>query len=300
MAAFSLLTALFGSGKRISISKRFDLVSTAGPASTSKVWKAHDHKLGQIVCLKITRAKKGATEAKKASTNVKKASQPPAPKAPTEGKVLEALKGHPNIVRVLEHGLTSKEEQYVVMELIEGLGLNFLIETKNAQLQGNRVNFLTQLIEAVEYIHGQKYLHRDIRPRNVLVTKDNVVKLIDFELAIPNDTAFCRPGPVVGNANYLAPELIKRRAMDHRSDLFSLGVTAYEVFTGNLPWEKADSWQTALAHINRPGRPPRDFRADLDDRTNAFLIKAIARDPQERFQTAAQFKSALLALPRGD
>jgi serine/threonine protein kinase len=184
------------------------------------------------------------------------------------------------------------------MELIEGLGLNFLIETKNAQLEGNRINFLTQLTEAVEYIHSQKFLHRDIRPRNVLVTNDNVVKLIDFELAIPNDPAFCRPGPVVGNANYLAPELIKRRALDHRSDLFSLGVTAYEVFTGNLPWEKADSWQTALAHINRPGLPPKDFRSDLDDRTSAFLTKAIARDPQERFQTAAQFKSALAALPR--
>jgi serine/threonine protein kinase len=298
MAALSLLTGLFGGKKRVTISKRFDLVSTAGPGSTSKVWKARDHKLGQMVCLKITEAKKEPAKAKKASTDGKKASQPPAPKAPSEGKVLEALT-HPHIVRALEHGLTSKEEQYVVMEFIEGVGLHFLIETKNSQLAGNRVNFLTQLTEAVEYIHGQKFLHRDIRPRNVLVTKDNVVKLIDFELAIPNDPAFCRPGgSVVGNANYLAPELIKRRPMDHRSDLFSLGVTAYEVFTANLPWEKADSWQTALAHINRPGLPPRDFRADLDERTSAFLIKAIARDPQERFQTAAQFRTALAALPR--
>src|SRR5262249_53275142 len=284
MAVFSLLTALFGSGqKRITISKRFDLVSSAGAGSTSKLYKARDHKLGRVVCLKITEGKKIPTEAKKS-----RQSKPAGPKAPSEGKVLEALK-HPHIVQALEHGLTSKDEQYVVMELIDGLGLNFLIETKNAQLGGNRINFLTQLTEAVEHIHGQKFLHRDIRPRNVLVTKDNVVKLIDFELAIPNDPAFCRPGPVVGNANYLAPELIKRRVMAHRSDLFSLGVTAYEVLTGNLPWEKADSWQTALAHINRPGRPPRDFRPDLDERTSAFLIKAIDRDPQERFQTAAQF-----------
>jgi serine/threonine protein kinase len=293
MAVFSLLTALFGSGKRITISKRFDLVSSAGAGSTSKLWKARDHKLGRMVCVKITEAKKLSAEAKKA-----RPSQPPGPKAPTEGKVLESLK-HPHIVQVLEHGLTSKNEQYVAMEFIEGLGLNFLIETKNSQLQGNRINFLIQLTEAIEYIHGQKFLHRDIRPRNVLVTPDNVVKLIDFELAIPNDPSFCRPGgSVLGNANYLAPELIKRKTMDHRSDLFSLGVTAYEVLTGNLPWEKADSWQTALAHINRPGLPPRDFRADLDDRTSAFLIKAIARDPQERFQTAAQFKSALATLPR--
>src|SRR5262245_32938054 len=219
MAVSSLLTALFGSGKRITLSKRFDLVSSAGTGSTSKVWKARDHKRGRMVCVKVTEAKKAPTNAQKA-----RPSQPAGPKAPSEGKVLDALK-HPNIVQVLEHGLTTKDEHYVAMELIEGLGLNFLIETKNSQLQGNRVNFLTQLTEAVEYIHGQMYLHRDIRPRNVLVTKDNLVKLIDFELAIPNDPAFCRPGPVVGNANYLAPELIKRRALDHRSDLFSLGVT---------------------------------------------------------------------------
>jgi serine/threonine protein kinase len=292
MAVFSLLTALFGGKKRVTISKRFDLVSSAGAGSTSKLWKARDHKLGRIVCLKITERKKVPAAAKNAGQ-----SQTAGPKAPTEGKVLEALK-HPNIVQVLEHGLTSKDEQYVVMELIDGLGLNFLIETKNSQLQGNRISFLTQLTEAVEYIHTQKFLHRDIRPRNVLVSKDNIVKLIDFELAIPNDPAFCRPGSVVGNANYLAPEIIKRRPMDPRSDLFSLGVTAYEVLTSDLPWEKADSWQTALAHINRPGRPPRDFRPDLDDRTSAFLIKAIARDPQERFQTAGQFKTALSALPR--
>jgi len=125
-----------------------------------------------------------------------------------------------------------------------------------------------------------------------------VVKLIDFGLTIPYQPLFCRPGNRTGTPNYMAPELIKRHTTDHRVDLFALGVTAYEVFTGALPWEKADSLQTVQAHINTPGRQPRELRRDLDDATNAFLLKAIARDPRDRFQTAAEFKAALQALPR--
>ena len=85
---------------------------------------------------------------------------------------------------------------------------------------------------------------------------------------------------------------------DHRVDLFALGVTAYEMFTGDLPWEKAESMQTLLSHINSPGRDPREHRPDLDKPTAKFLIKAIERDPDKRFQTAAEFREALEALPQ--
>ena len=87
---------------------------------------------------------------------------------------------------------------------------------------------------------------------------------------------------------------------DHRVDLFALGVTAYETFTGPLPWEKSQSLQTLLSHLNSPGKDPREFRPDLDDATAAFLIKAVQRDPTKRFQTAAEFRDALQALPKQD
>ena len=215
---------------------------------------------------------------------------------PKEGDVCLALK-HENIVQTYEEGITTDGEPYVVMELIDGVGLNYLIEMRSQQLEGNRINFLSQLADALEYVHAQGYLHRDICPRNAMVTKDNVVKLIDFGLAIPNRPNFLRPGNRTGTPNYLAPELIRRVATDRRVDLFALGVTAYEVFTFDLPWEKTQSLQTLLSHMNVPGKSPLEVRPDLDEATVAFLLKAIERDPRDRFQTVAEFRDALQELP---
>src|SRR5947209_16628523 len=149
------------------------------------------------------------------------------------------------------------------MELIEGVGLNFLIETRNRQLNGKRINYLVQLCDGLEYVHQQGYLHRDICPRNVLINQDGTVKIIDLGLALPYRPEFCKPGNRTGTPNYLAPELIKRQTTDHRVDLFALGVTAYEMFTGELPWDKAASLQTLLSHMNSPGKDPRELRRDL-------------------------------------
>src|SRR5205823_14608047 len=134
----------------------------------------------------------------------------------------------------------------------DGMGLNFLIETKSPHLKNNRINFLTQVAEGMEYIHRQGYLHRDICPRNIMVTREDVVKIIDFGLTIPYRPEFCKPGNRTGTPDYLAPEVIKRTTTDIRVDLFALGVTAYEMFIGELPWEKSESMQTLLSHMNSP------------------------------------------------
>ncbi len=193
--------------------------------------------------------------------------------------------------------MTTEGEPYLVMELVDGLGLNFLIETKSPQMEGNRISIVNQLAEALGYLHRQGYLHRDICPRNVMVTKEGKVKMIDFGLAIPSKPEFCRPGNRTGTPNYLAPEVIRRVATDHRVDMFALGVTAYEVFTGDLPWEKAQSMQTLLSHMNSPGKDPREVVKSMDAATAKFLMKAIERDPRERFQTPAKLQDALNELP---
>src|SRR5262249_45490638 len=150
-----------------------------------------------------------------------------------------------------ECGITTKGEPFLVMEWIEGLGMNFLIETKSPQLEPNAFNYLIQLSEALGHIHSQRFLHRDLCPRNVMITKEGVVKLIDFGLTIPYKPEFCRPGNRTGTADYLPPELIKRQATDHRVDLFALGVTGFEVFTRQLPWERAaSSEETLRRHMN--------------------------------------------------
>ncbi len=293
---FAIFKKLFASGPkkpreaslpRIDVRKRFDLMGRMGQGSMSKVWRARDRSLGRTVCLKLLDREKTAKFEARFVGLVK----------PREGAISLVLR-HKNLVQTFEHGLTTEGEYYLVMELIEGNGLNFLVETRSEQLNGHRVEILSQMAEGLEYMHKQGYLHRDICPRNVMVTRDYEAKLIDFGLAIPYQPQFCKPGNRTGTPNYLAPELIRRTSTDHRVDLFALGVTAYEVFTFGLPWEKAESLQTLLSHMNSAGRDPRDLRPDLDEKTARFLIKAVERDPNARFQTATAFREALQTLPK--
>jgi serine/threonine protein kinase len=290
-----LFSLLFGPKKPKSrlpiadVSKRFELLGRTGQGSMSKVWRARDKNIGRVICLKILDKEKTA----------RFDARFPGLKRPSEGAVMMMLR-HPNVVKTYEHGLTTKGEPYIVMELIEGMGLNFLVETRSPSLKGNRVRVLCQVADGIEYIHSQKYLHRDICPRNVMVTNEGVVKIIDFGLTVPYTPAFCKPGNRTGTPNYLAPELIKRTTTDHRVDLFALGVTAYEMFTNNLPWEKSESLVTLMSHMNSPGKDPRDFIPDMDLALANLLRKAIERDPRERFQTAVELREAFKGLPEKD
>jgi serine/threonine protein kinase len=282
----------FGSGSSgslptINVRKRFELLNRTGQGSMSKVWRARDKSLGRTVCLKLLDKEKTAKfEARFQGL-----------KKPKEGTICHGLR-HKNIVQTYEFGLTTDGEYYLVMEFLEGMGLNFLTETRSDKLNGKRIDYLAQMAEGLDYLHKQGYLHRDICPRNIMVTNEGVVKLIDFGLTIPNRPEFCKPGNRTGTPNYLAPELIRRVTTDHRVDLFALGVTAYEVFTFNLPWEKTESMQTLLSHMNSPGRDPREYRPDLDKATAAFLIRSVERDPRNRFQNAEEFREAVLKLPK--
>jgi eukaryotic-like serine/threonine-protein kinase len=287
---------LFGGGskggRRVDISKRFDIRGRHGQGSMSKVYQAFDKQLGRTVCLKVLDKEKTARfEEKFKLMGLKK---------PSEGEVCEALR-HQNLVRTFDHGVSSNGEPFVVMEWIEGLGLNYLIETKSPQLQGNRMNYLVQLCDAVDYMHGQKFLHRDLCPRNVMIDKENLVRLIDFGLTVPYTPQFCQPGNRTGTTDYLAPEIIKRKQTDNRVDLFALGVTAFEVFTARLPWErKLSSEQTLRTHLNSPANSPKDFNPELDDDLVEVLMKAIEKDRDLRYRSAREFKEALQKLKRQD
>jgi serine/threonine protein kinase len=285
----SKLKQLFAgkSSDRVDIKKRFHILGKSGMGSMSQVFRAKDSKLGKMVCLKVLDKEKTAKfEARFVGL-----------KRPSEGAISMELR-HPNIVETFEHGLTTSGEQYLVQEWVDGTGLHILLETNNELLAGSRAKILAQVADALDHVHKQKYIHRDICPRNVIVTQGQVAKLIDFGLTLPYKPEFCKPGNRTGTAQYLAPEIIKRSATDHRVDLFALGVTAYETYTGYLPWGNDESVQTLMSHMNDPGKDPRDFNPDLDEATARFLMKAIEREPAKRFQTAAEFRDAAKALPK--
>jgi serine/threonine protein kinase len=279
-----------GSGKKrkakVDLKKRFDLQTRSGQGSMSKVWRAYDRDIGRTVCLKLLDKEKTARfEARFVGR-----------KKPPEGEICAVL-SHPNIVKTYDYGTTTQGEPFLSMEWIDGVGLNFLIETRSPGLKDKTISYLCQLCDAIEYMHKERYLHRDLCPRNVMVNNEGQIKLIDFGLAIPYTPAFCEPGNRTGTPDYLAPEIIRRQTTDNRVDLFALGVTAYEVFTGALPWPKAQgSMEILVKHINQAGRDPRDVKPNLDDAVRDLLVKAIERDVGRRFQTAADFRQALRSL----
>jgi serine/threonine protein kinase len=276
--------------KSCDISKRFELSGRTGQGSMSKVYRAYDRTIGRNVCLKLLdKLKTQNFEARFKGM-----------KKPSEGEICMALR-HDNIVRTYEYGISTKGEPYLVMEWVEGLGLNYLVETRSPQLNGNRVNYVCQLCDAVQYMHDNKWLHRDLCTRNVMVDNDGVVKLIDFGLTIPYTPAFTAGGNRTGTSDILAPELIKRKPTDHRVDLFALGVTAYEIFTGQLPWERSpSSEETFRRRLNTSPRTAKELNPKVDDELNALLLKSVAKEPQDRFPSATAFKEALGKLKKQD
>lgn len=290
MGLLDSLKKMFSSGSKLPIldvERRFELLGRTGQGSMSKVYRARDRQTGRLVCLKLLDPEKTAKfEARFVGL-----------KKPSEGEICTMLK-HPNIVKTSEYGITTKKEPYLIMEFVDGVGLNFLIENKSEKLTGHRADFMSQLADGIEALHRLGFLHRDVCPRNVMVTNDGVVKIIDLGLAIPYRPEFCKPGNRTGTTNYLAPELIKRQTTDHRVDMFALGVTAFETFTGDTPWEKAASLQMLLSHMNSPARDPREIRKGLDAATAKFLTKAVEREPSKRFQNPAEFRDALRTIPK--
>lgn len=290
MGVFTKLRGLFSGGAlRVDIGRRFELIARVGQGSMSRVFRARDSTTGRIVALKILDRRKTAELAARFAGVVK----------PIEGEVAVSLR-HPNIVSTYEHGLTRDREQFLVMEFVEGVGLNFLIETKSPALAGRRVEYLLQTARALSYFHGAGYIHRDVCPRNLLVNPEGVVKLIDFGLAVPATPPFMRPGNRTGTASYMAPELIMRQPTDQRIDVYSFGVTAYEVICGRLPYEATQSLQAVLQHVNQPPIHPLEVRADLDETTVKMLLKGLERDPRARWRSMSEFIDALENLPRKD
>ena len=169
-------------------------------------------------------------------------------KKPTEGEIATSFK-HPRIVKTYSHGMTTNDEQFLVMEFLDGPGLNSLIIGRSKLLDGNRLTLARQAAEALEAVHEAGYIHRDICPRNFVCAKDATsLKLIDFGLTLPAEKEFMLPGNRTGTPNYMAPEVVRRKQTDQRLDIFAFGVSMYELFAFELPWQRGDTGQAAMSH----------------------------------------------------
>ncbi|MFM9964664.1 MAG: serine/threonine protein kinase [Planctomycetaceae bacterium] len=265
--------------ERVDIARRFELLARVGQGSMSKVWRARDSMTGRMLAIKVLdKVKTERFESRFVGL-----------KKPTEGEIAVGLL-HPNIVKTHEFGTTTNDEQYLMMDFVDGLSLSYLVDTQNDQMKENCLNYIIQLGEAIDYLHKQNWIHRDLCPRNVMVDSDNTVKLIDFGLVVPNTPDFQKPGNRTGTANYMAPELIKRQRTDQRIDVFSFSVTAYEMYSKRLPWDVPDqeTLDTVIQHINKPPKPLAGFAPHIDPRVADILMKGLHQNPNDRWQSMAE------------
>src|SRR5579859_7139599 len=217
--------ALLNRPAKVDIRARFEILREAISGTMSSFFVARDRQTGQTVGLKLLDPEKTALfEAR--FTGLSK---------PTEGEIASQFV-HANIVRTLEHGMTTDGQQYLVMEYIDGPGLNSLLIVRSPRLDGMRLSLTRQAAESLDVVHTAGYIHRDVCPRNFVLYRDcRMLKLIDFGLAVPETPSFTQPGNRTGTPNYMAPELVRRKKADHRLDIFAFGVTLYELFTFELP-----------------------------------------------------------------
>ncbi len=275
---------------RLDVRKRFILVREAISGTMSKFYVAKDRQTGEMVGLKILDLEKTAQfEARFKGLN-----------KPCEGEIGTRLQ-HPYIVRTLEYGLTTEGAQYVVMELLGGPGMNSLIVAKDrGRLDGGRVKYLRQVAEALDAVHQAGFIHRDVCPRNLMLTADaETLKLTDFGLSVPATPPFLQPGNRTGTPNYMAPELVRRQPTDARLDIFAFGVSAYETCTFELPWLCGTTGQAAMTH-DQPPADIRQYRPRIHPDLAAAIHACIQPDLKKRCPSVQQFLKAIRKLERED
>jgi serine/threonine protein kinase len=213
-----------------------------------------------------------------------------------EVEILSRLQ-HPHIVAVYETGTSDiggdESSPFLVMELVHGSPLNELPRLTYARV----LEIAQQICEALEYIHHQDYVYRDLKPGNVLIERAGFqyfVKLIDFGLARPRGMAYLpTESSLAGSFFYLAPELIAGQPADVASDLYALGATLYEMITGRAPFSNFDEQTILSQHQREPVLPPSQSREDVPPALEVIVLQLLEKDPKDRFASAGEVKHAL-------
>lgn len=211
-----------------------------------------------------------------------------------EIKVLAGLH-HPNIAE-LRTALTIDNQLVMIMEFVEGTTLAARIQ-EGGLPYGRSLGYIQQVLAALSYAHSQKIIHRDIKPANMMLTPTGVVKLMDFGIARQDgDVAITSTNSTVGSIAYMSPEQVKGEHVDPRSDLYSVGVSLYELITGQRPFVGDTGFSIMRAHLETMPKPPIELRPDLPAAISDLILMSVAKDPGKRFQSAEAFSRAIASV----
>lgn len=252
------------------------------------VYKAKDTLLGRLVAVKVLRAQYAGDH-----EFVERFRR--------EAQAAASL-SHANIVNIYDVG-RDEGVDYIVMEYVEGRNLKDIIRNGRIPIL-TAVRIAEQVAVALDHAHRHHLVHRDIKPHNIILTEDNQVKVTDFGIALAASySQLTQTGFVMGTAQYFSPEQAKGGMATRQSDLYSLGVLLYEMLTGQLPFTGDTPIAIALQHVQEPIRPPRELNPDIPPELNQIVMKALAKDLSERYQTAREMiqdlQQVAAALERG-
>jgi serine/threonine-protein kinase len=267
---------------------RYEITEPIATGGMGEVWRARDRVLDRIVAAKVLRSEYTGDPSFVARFR-------------NEARHTAAL-SHPNIASVYDYGETSADGgpgqlAFLVMELVEGKPLVQILHEEGSLPVDWTLHVLGQAADGLSAAHAAGVVHRDIKPGNLIVRPDGVVKLTDFGIARTRDaTPLTRTGMVVGTAQYLSPEQAQGMEVTAASDVYSLGVVGYECLTGGRPFDGTSQVAIALAHINR--QPP-PLPADIPPRVQQLIERALAKDPHDRFTDGADFAAAIRSVANG-
>lgn len=253
---------------------RYRIDAVLGKGAMGMVYKATDPMIGRTVALKTMRVDVHGIESEDMLRRIR-----------NEARAAGAL-SHPNLVTIYDanevDGLF-----YIAMEYLEGQTLAELMVREGLPSTDRLLDVMKQVCSALDYAHAHGIVHRDIKPANIMLTRDGRVKIMDFGIA-KCEGNLTNSGQVLGTPNYMSPEQVKGKPLDGRSDVFSLGVVLYELLTGERPFHAQNVTTIIYKIVNEQPIPPTELEQELDPGLNAAVMRALAKDREQRYQSCGE------------
>ena len=260
------------------IDGRYRILERLGSGGMADVYMAEDQQLGRRVALKILH-RRFAEDEQFVERFRREASS-------------AAGLSHPNIVAIFDRGEWDGT-YYIAMEYVDGRTLKEIIREKGPAPAEAAVDVTLQILRAARYAHKHGVVHRDIKPHNVLIDQDGRVRVTDFGIARAGTSDMTETGSVMGTAQYLSPEQAQGRAVDARSDLYSIGIVLYELLTGQVPFDADSPVTVALKQVSELPVPPAEIVPSIPPAIDAVVLHAMEKDPDRRWQNADEFIAAI-------